>query len=510
MVESTDHPPEGETDGGRSLRVISQGASLHFGGKIASNLLKFVLNLLLTRMLGSALYGVYTYANTLAGFFMVLARLGTGKSILRFLPANVDDPARQNWITAMAYLTALVSSVLIGGVIFVFAPLINELTLGQSELVVALRIFAIALPFNTAINLTNAIFRGLERLDFQIIIKDFTEPVLRIIAVGFAFALGYSLVGVVAATAIGAVLTVSVALSILYSQTDIRPTGARSSGSVREFYNFSLPLTLKDLGRKLYTRVDILMVGLFLSGSSVGIYRVSILLSSFLTLPLSGINQLFPPIASNLHSNGERDELEDVFQTITRWTFTIVIPPALALVVFSHEALQIFGDGFSGGSSVLILFAVAQFTNCAVGPSGFLLMMTDHQYVNLANQWTLGLSNLILNYLFILQFGFVGVAVATAGSLIAINVVRVIEVWYLEGITPYSSSFLKPIGAGIISAPAMTAWTFALSGYPLLFIGSASGLIVFATAMVLFGFEDKDKEFYAENVAPLVDRMIER
>jgi len=318
------------------------------------------------------------------------------------------------------------------------------------------------------------------------------------------------LVGAVAGVAIGAVLTVSVALSILYTKTDIRSTGARSSGSVQEFYNFSLPLTLKDLGRKLYTRVDILMVGLFLSGSTVGIYRVSILLSSFLTLPLSGINQLFPSITSNLHSNGERDELEEVFQIITRWTFTIVIPPAIALVVFSQEALQIFGNDFSGGSSVLVLFTVAQFTNGAVGPSGFLLMMTDHQYVNLANQWTLGLSNLILNYLFILQFGLIGVAVATAGSLAAINIVRVIEVWYLEDMTPYSSSFLKPIAAGVISVPAMAVWTLVLSGYPLLFVGSASGLAVFAAAIVLFGFEDEDREFYAENVAPFVDRMLDR
>jgi len=66
----------------------------------------------------------------------------------------------------MAYLTALVSSVLIGGAIFVFAPLITELTLGEPELVVVLRIFAIVPPFNTVINLTTAVFRGLERLDF--------------------------------------------------------------------------------------------------------------------------------------------------------------------------------------------------------------------------------------------------------------------------------------------------------------------------------------------------------
>ncbi|WP_246999244.1 flippase [Halosolutus gelatinilyticus] len=497
-----EHDPGAESASGDSLRDISGGAALHFGGKAASNGLGFVFNLLMTRTLGATLYGVFTYANTLIEFLMVLARLGTGKSILRFLPANADDPARSNWIIYVAYLTALGSSIVIGTVLYVFAPEINDLTLSDPLLVLVLQVLAIVLPFNTLLNLTNQIFRGLKRLELQVVVADVTQHLVRIFAVAVAFLLGFSLVGAVAAIAIGSILTLAIAVSLLYTKTNIRPLGKRSNGSLKHFYNYSLPLTLKDIGQKLYTRVDILMVGLFLTGSAVGIYRISILLSSFLVLPLQGINQLFPPVASDLNENGQRAELESVYQVITRWTFTIVIPPAIALVMYSHEALRIFGDGFSGGATVLALFALAQLTNCAVGPSGFLLMMTDHQYVNMINQWVLGVSNLILNYVLILQFGFIGVAVATAGSLAVINVVRVIEVWYLEGMTPYSRSYWKPIVAGILTVPVMAAWTFVLSGYPLLFVGAASGLVAFGLLLFAFGIEAEDKEFYADTIEP--------
>lgn len=489
-----------ESEEGSSLRSIADGASLFFAGKVLSNGLGFIFNLILTRVLGATLYGIYTYANTITGFFVVFARLGTGKSLLRFIPSASDDPARQNWVAGLGYLTALLGSVVIGMMLFALAPVINAFTLEEPLLVDVLRILAIVLPFNTLSNLTNSVFRATEQLKYQIIVSNILKPTIRILAVLSAFALGYSLIGAVAALAIGGVLTFGIAISFLYSKTDIHPTGERSRGSFFEFYNFSLPLTLKDLGQKLYTRVDILMVGFFLSGSVVGVYRVSILLATLLTLPLSGINQLFPPIASRLYSNRKIDELESIYQIVTRWVFTAVIPVALVLTVYSSEILRIFGEEFTGDGLVLLFFAIAQLTNCAVGPSGLLLMMTNHQYLNLANQWVLGILNVILNYVFIIEFGFIGAAVATAGTLTTINIVRVIEVWYVEEITPYSKKYWKPVVAGLISIVIMFGWRLFLSGYTLLIVGGSTGTLVFVVVLFFLGIDQDDQEFYEENI----------
>ncbi len=488
-----------------SLWTISKGASLFFVGKLTANGLGFLFNLILTQTLGAALYGIYTYANTITGFLIVFARLGTGKSLLRYIPSYDDDPLGRNSVTGLAYLTALLASVLIGVGIFYAAPIVSEYTLNDPLLVDVLRILALVLPFNTMINLTNAVFRALEKLEYQILVSNVIEPLVRIIGVSAAFALGYSLIGAVSAVAVGAILTFCTAVSFLVARTDIRPTGDRSRVNVSQFYNFSLPLTLKDLGQKLYTRVDILMVGFFLTGSAVGIYRISILVATLLTLPLAGVNQLFPPIASGLYSDDKMAELEATYRIVTRWVFTLVLPAALTLIIYGSELLRIFGSEFSGGAAVLSLFAVAQLTNCAVGPSGYLLMMTDHQYLNMANQWILGLLNVVLNYAFILEYGFIGAAAATAGTLAFINVVRVVEVGYTEGIIPYSRKYWKPLVAGGGSILVMAGWKFLLTGYTVLIVGTATGLFAFAGALVLFGLEDEDRRFFAENLKPRLE-----
>lgn len=489
-----------DSEEGRSLQTITRGISIFFIGNLISNSLKFAFNLILTRVLGATLYGIYTYSNTIIHFFVLFARLGTGKSLLRFLPASSANPAQQNWVTSLAYLTALLGSISMGVTLFVLAPVITRFTLEKPLLVDVLRILAIVLPFNTLTNITTTVFRALEKVEYQIIVSNIFKPIIQILVVLSAFTLGYSLIGAVAALAIGTILTFSIAVTLLHLRTDIRPLGDRSRGSVSEFYNFSIPLTFKDVGSTLYTHIDILMIGFFLTGSAVGIYRVSFIIAALLLLPLSASNQLFPPVASGLYTAGKMDELESVYKIITRWVFTVVIPPAIAIIIYSSEVLRIFGEEFTGGAFVLIFFTIAQLTNCAVGPSGFLLMMTDHQYLNLINQWTLGVLNAILNYIFILEFGLIGAAVATAGTLAFINIVRVTEVWYFEQMTPYTSKYWKPIVAGICGVPAMIGWKLFLTGYPLLMIGSATGWLVFAGALFIFGIEREDQEFYAENI----------
>ncbi len=481
-----------------SVQSITRGASLHFVGKIASNGLEFLLNLLLTRGLGAALYGIYAYALTLISFVVIFSRLGTGKSILRFLPAYEDNLHRQNRILGLAYLTALVGSTVAGIVLYTVAPLVSEYTLDNPLLVDVIRIFAIVLPFKALIELTNAVFRALERMELQVFTNDIVRPLMKLLLVGIALVVGYSLQGVIVALAIASILVAVVALSILLTRTPVQPNliTRRSNKDMFEFYNFSVPLTLKDVGRYMYKRIDILMVGFFLLEADVGVYQVTLLVAGFLALPLGAFNQLFPPVASRLYSNGNVQELNSIYKRVTRWTLTLSIPPALVALLYSSELLAIFGPEFPAGATVLILFTIAQLTNCAVGPSGYVLMMTDHQYLNMFNQWTLGILNIILNYIFILEFGLIGAALATAGVLALINVVRLVEVWYTEGLFPYSGVYWKPLLAGILSGILMYTVSTLFDGYVLLFIGTIAGFLVYGVLLYSFGIENEDSEMF--------------
>lgn len=478
-----------------SLRSITRGASIFVVGKIASNFLKFALNIILSRGLGAGLYGVYAFTENVIFLITIFARLGTGESLLRFLPQR-DNEHRREAILGLAYVTTLTASVIFASAMYYFAPLITKLTLNNPLLTDVLRVLAIVLPFNTLSNLTNNVFRALELLEYRVLVENFLTPLLRISFVGIALLIGYSLIGVITAIAVATVLIFLLSILLLATRTSLWPTFDRLRDDAPEFYRYSLPLTFKDIGWFLYYRVDILMVGIFLADSSVGIYQIAVLVGSLLTLPLSAFNQLFPPVASRLYTDGDHQELESIYKTLTRWTFTVALLPAIGIVVFNEEILGIFGSDFTAGTSVLSVIILAQLTNCAVGPSGFLLMMTDHQYLNMANQWIFGLLNVALNYFFIQEFGILGAAIASATVLILINLSRVSEVWYTEGLFPYSINYWKPATAGVIAAGVMIGIETLLNGYILLVTGGGVGGLVFASLLYLFGIEQSDYEFF--------------
>jgi len=461
---------------------------------------KFAFSVILTRGLGATLYGVYAYANTIITFVVLIARLGGGQSLLKFVPANEETPGRMNYYAGLAYATALVGSTLAGVSLYLLAPTLSAFTLDNPLFTDALRIFAIVLPFNAVLQLTHRIFRALEKLEYQVLIADIVQPLAQILAVVTALTLGYSLIGTVAALAVVFVLVCLFALSVMYDRTTVRPSllADHDAGDIWEFYTFSIPLSLKDVGYLMYNNADIMMVGYFLVEASVGIYRVSFVLGTVVLLPLSGARQLFPSIASRLYSNDELAELQSVYGTVTRWTVTAAIPPLLVVNLYSREILAIFGPEFPAGTWVLVLLSASQFANCLIGPTSYMLVMTDHQYLVMGNSLVLGVLNVVLNYVCILYFGLIGAAVATASTLVLINATRLVELWYTERMIPYSLAFWKPLTAGTLTGLLMFGVSLITEGYVLIVSGSLTGGVVFLALLYLFGIEDDDREFFDE------------
>ena len=245
------------------------------------------------------------------------------------------------------------------------------------------------------------------------------------------------------------------------------------------------------------------MVGFFLSGSAVGIYNLSTVLTQILALPSTGLNTIYPSIASRMYGNGEYEDLEALFTRVTRWAFTLSLLPALGLFVYSNEILSIFGEGFARGSPILSLFVVGYLANAVVTSTGHTLMMTDHQYYMVIDRWGLGITNAVLNYIFITRFGLIGAAFATATVLVTISIGRVVAIWYTEGLFPYSMKFLKPIAAGLVSGGVMVGWRMIspLSNVPLLVAGGVFGTIAYVLILFVGGIETEDREFFEDIVS---------
>lgn len=483
-----------------SIRSVFDGASVFVVGKILYNILTFLFNIVLTRYLGASVYGLYALGHTVVEACRTFTNLGADKSVLRYIPVERDRDSWQSEIVTLSMITSVIGSGIIGTIVYVTAPTISELLGEGSSFTVVIRLFVPILILTTLSRLVGNTFRALDRPGYEVFFQRIVFPGLNVTLAGLVLLLGNSLEHVMYALILSATITLLSAGYLLYTVTDIWFQIGLSMDEIKEYFNYSLPLTMKDAGSFLYTRVDVLMVGFFFSSGTVGMYNIAILVAGILLLPLQAVNQVFPAVASRLYSSGQSQDLTWVYSTATRWVVTASLPTAVFIGIFSAEILGVFGSEFHEATWILLIFLLGQFLNTVVGPSGYVLMMTDHQYLVSINQWFFGILNVILNYVLLVRIGVLGAAIATATILASLNIVRVIEVWYLEDMIPYRYSYLKPVIATVLSGGGMLASWYLFDGLVALVFGGTLGVGLYFGTLIQLGIESGDRELLADAI----------
>lgn len=488
---------------GSSLASVSVGALQFFAGRVVKLGLGFLLSILLSNQLGAALYGLYAYGNTVLSTIAMFADLGGERGLLKYLPMLEDDPVRQRRVATVAFGVAGVVSLVVATVVFAAAPLINRLSVDVPAFTTVLRLFAVVLPLQLALKLLGGCFRALDLLRFQVLTRQILEPAAKLLAAVLALLLGYSVVGYVALIVAAVGLTAVVGFALLFRYSSLRPKLTSAAAEARGFYRFSLPLAASNVESLIYNKVDLFMVGAFLTASAVGVYSISVLLAGLLLVPLTALNQLFAPIASRLHENDRSAELGQLYRAVTRLVIGVSLVLTAALIVYRAEVLSLFGPEFTAGTAVLAVVAVGQFLNSVAGPANYLLMMTDHQDVVLVNNWVFAALNAGLNYALILEFGLIGAGIATAATIGLLNTVRIVEIWWFERMVPYSIGIAKPIVAGGAAALVMLGWQEVVGGVIPSMLGAVPGGIAFLLVLYALGLAPLERQLLARALASL-------
>ncbi len=149
---------------------------------------------------------------------------------------------------------------------------------------------------------------------------------------------------------------------------------------------------------------------------------------------------------------------------------------------------------------MLVVLSVAQFINCITGGVGFTLSMTGKQYLEMYNSIAMVLINIVLNYFLIPEYGAMGAAIATSISIIAINLVRLAEVYIFYKIHPYSTDYFRGIICGVVAVIVLLIIRRHLpsdSHLIMLLSNSLVIAIIFVAGFSYNGFSEEDRLLFA-------------
>ncbi|WP_265109425.1 lipopolysaccharide biosynthesis protein [Halosolutus halophilus] len=485
-----------------ALLTIAHGAVVTSGGISGQRVLTTAVEVVLARGLGPMAYGVYAMAWRIAQILVRIVTFGSVPVLQRYVPAYERTPKRQSVIVGLAYATTVGFGVVLAVSVWRLAPRINELTVDQPSFVRTMRGFGVLVLLLGVVTIVSGSFRAVGSARGEVVFNKLLRPGVRLVCATAALALGYSVVGVTGAIVISAGVLAAFAVPIAAHVTGIVPSLREARSELRRFYDHAAPVAMSSLGKVFQNRVDVLLVGLLLTTVSAGVYNALLVLIAIAWIPLQSFNQLLPPVASGLYADDRIEVLNEIYTSVAQLIVTTVVPVLAVLTVYGRELLALFGPTYTQGYVPLVVYLGGVFVGSAVGATGWLLMMTDHQYARMLLDWVLAALNIALTYTFIVQFGLVGAALGTSFAISIQNGIQVLLLRRFEGLWPFDRTLLTPIAAGGVTLLVMWAIRVSVSSSLAPVIGSVAGVVAYIVSLHVLGIDPRDRLVVRE----LVDR----
>lgn len=479
------------------VTAAARGGGVVFGGKLFAWGARFVLAVLLARLLGAIEYGLYTVALSIAAVVSALAVFGLDAAMIRYLAifSSRGDSARMRGSLQVGFSVPIVLSVLAALVLVAMADTIANGLVGEPDLAPLLGITAMLVPAMVLNALLASMLQGLRQFGHSVLAEQFLQPTTRgVILVAFA------LTGMDAGLALLATLISTVAVGVVmvvYLRRAVPAGGTAAQRPTAEIVRFSLPVYFSNVVHTFSGNLQTLLLGALSSVASAAVFSIANQIQLVGGLFHAAIVRATMPLFAELHDSGERTRLEGLYQTTSKWTFSLNMPFFLISIAFPDALMALFGPDFSDGTQALVILAWGAIVNAATGTSGAMLDMTGHTAMKLINSTvSVGLA-IGLNLVLIPLYGVVGAAIGAVAAVTAVNVLRVIEVGLLESVNPYNLSYLKPIVAGGAAlAAGLLIGRLALADQPF-FISSVAGIVVLVATYGLLlralGISDEDR-----------------
>ena len=375
-----------------------------FAGRASNALFIFLLTLVVSRQLGPAIFGVFSFLTTVVISANTFSSLGLDIWMVREI-TKAPEKAKQYFSTILG-LKAGTSLATLMLVFLIFqATDLPETTLHL------LWILSIALIFNTVSQTLwhyGDCFKEFAYHSFlwagSNIIKSLT---------GIALVLLYGelellIIGVVFAEALALIL------SLYVIRRRFGPFAPKFQFTVWwDFLSRSARIGLGVIFSVLYFRLDIVMLQLMTDDGVVGFYSAAYkLFEVVVVLPHSLMIVLFPSLVEEFHTDRGKFEIS----LKKAFTFFFVVGSSIALVFFScsNEIIGlIYGNDFLFSVKVLDVLAIAISLSFLIFLLSNILIVSGWE---MTNTWSLvGAStlNIVLNLAWIPAYGAIGAAWAT-------------------------------------------------------------------------------------------------
>jgi O-antigen/teichoic acid export membrane protein len=378
---------------------VQRQSLLSFGSLLAVSGIGYVATFYFAHYLGPAVLGAYFLFLAYYGIFDLIGDGGLGGAAGKRIS---EGTAQNEYFTAFVILRLLLLGLSVVTFILI-SPFLAGLEKDGLLYWLILALVAGSLAGITGINLYGTAQVGIMQVSnlFNTLVKNLVQ----ILAVFIGFGLGGLVAGLIAGMIAATVINLRF-IRLGLSQCD--------RSHFAGLFSFSVWIFLSSGGLLIFTYADTILIGLFMTETDVGIYRVAFQLTSVASFLVVAFHTVLYPHISRWHAENQLTLIEYSLRRAFTYSLFLAIPVIAGGILLSEKLLYfLYGAAFTSGSPVLVILLFAQIGNIFMFLLTMCLNAMDMPRKTFYCTVFSAALNIVLNILLIPLFGIAGAAVAT-------------------------------------------------------------------------------------------------
>lgn len=405
-------------------KAIFVNTASQVAGKFASLVFALISIKLLTNYLGAKGIGEYNTITTFLNFFVVIADLGLFSVSVREISKN---PEREKQILSNIFLIRLFSAI----IATILAVLIVFFTKYDNNIKFGTLIASGFVLTNLLWSVYDVILQSRLKMQFSAL-AEFIGRLITIIALVLIINMQGNFYLIISTVSISGLLILT--LKYLFAKRFVKFPITYDRRVANWIFNLAWPLGVIFIVNNIFFKVDTLILFVLKGATAVGIYTVAYkILEVILFVASYFASSLKPVLAQNI--SDKKEYLAKVIEKSFIVLLVIALPISLFTILFAKDIiLFISNEEFVAGARALMIISLAlplMFLDILMAE--ILIANDERKAMIIISSSALAL-NLLLNFILIPRYSFLGAAAATVISEL---VLLIIYLKYTKRILPY-------------------------------------------------------------------------
>lgn len=413
-----EEPAEGPSEDAsaeESQTGFSVGVVWNVGSQVVLAVCGLLMQFLIARCYGPEILGTFNLAFSVYIFASQLAVFGLYFSVLKFVSQHAADVEQRSAILSSALALSILTATLtcLGG--YALAPGLSW-AWGSEELLTS---WLWLLPGLWAYSVNKVLMAALNGVRHMRAFALAQASRYLLVVIGLVVCVGTGVKGPYVTAAVSAaelLLCVSLAL---YLTRSFRPVGPSRWGEwTATHFRFGRRSFLSGSVAELNTRVDVLMLGLFLDEARVGIYSLASMVAEGIAMLGYAVRENVNPLLPAICEAEDWDELRRLAGRVVLRTYVGLALAGLVAIAGFPVVVWIAGEGFSESWLVFSILVGGLVLSGGFLPFNMFLVQAGMPRAHTLLKVLVLASNVVLNLILIPPFGVWGAALATGASFL--------------------------------------------------------------------------------------------